>query len=51
MNERPLTKNEIFDLLKKVSIINLESEKIELSIAEGRILSKDIISPSFIALA
>ena len=44
MNERPLTKNEIFDLLKKVSIINLESEKIELLNAEGRILSCDIIS-------
>ena len=44
MNERPLTKNEIFVLLKKVSIANLESEKVELSIAEGRILSEDIIS-------
>ena len=44
MNERPLTKTEIFDLLKKVSVINLESEKVELSIAEGRILSRDIIS-------
>ena len=44
MNEQPLTKTEIFDLLKKVSVINLESEKVELSIAEGRILSRDIIS-------
>ena len=44
MNERPLTKTEIFNLLKKVLITNLESEKVELSIAEGRILSRDIIS-------
>ena len=44
MNERPLTKTEIFNLLKKISITNLESEKVELSIAEGRILSRDIIS-------
>ncbi len=44
MNEYPLTKTEIFDLLKKVSVKNLESEKVELSIAEGRILSRDIIS-------
>ena len=44
MNEKPLTKTEIFNLLKKISITNLESEKIELSMAEGRILSSDIIS-------
>ena len=44
MNKHPLTKIKIFDLLKKISITNLESEKIELSIAEGRILSTDIFS-------
>ena len=44
MNKKPLTKTEIFNLLKKISITNLESEKIEFSMAEGRILSSDIIS-------
>ena len=44
MNKHPLTKNEVINLLKKISIENLESEKIELLLAEGRILSSDIIS-------
>ena len=43
MNKLPLTKNEVFDLLKEISITDLESEKVELSIAEGRILFSDII--------
>ena len=44
MNKHPLTKNEVINLLKKISIENLESEKVELLLAEGRILSSDIIS-------
>ena len=44
MNKHPLTKNEVINLLKKISIENLESEKVELLGAEGRILSSDIIS-------
>ncbi|MDP7196972.1 MAG: molybdopterin molybdenumtransferase MoeA, partial [SAR202 cluster bacterium] len=44
MNKNPLTKNEVINLLKKISIENLESEKVELLLAEGRILSSDIIS-------
>ena len=44
MNKHPLTKNEVINLLKKISIESLESEKIELLLAEGRILSSDIIS-------
>ena len=44
MNKHPFTKTEVFNLLKKISIENLESEKVELSMAEGRILSSDIIS-------
>ena len=44
MNKQPLTKNEIFDLLKESSIIDLESEKVELSQAEGRILFSEIVS-------
>ena len=44
MNKHPLTKNEIINLLKEISIENLESEKVELSLVEGRILSSDIIS-------
>ena len=44
MNKHPLTKIQVFDLLKKISVANLGTEKIELSIAEGRILSSDIIS-------
>ena len=44
MNKHPLTKNEVINLLKKKFIENLESEKIELLLAEGRILSSDIIS-------
>jgi len=44
MNKHPLTKNEVNILLKKISIENIESEKIELLLAEGRIISSDIIS-------
>ena len=44
MNKHPLTKNEVNNLLKKISIENIESEKIELLLAEGRIISSDIIS-------
>ena len=44
MNKHPLTKNEVINLLKKISIESLESEKIELLLAEGRVLSSDIIS-------
>jgi len=44
MNKHPLTKNEVINLLKKISIKNLESEKVGLFEAEGRILSSDIIS-------
>ena len=44
MNKNPLTKNELIDLLKKISLEKLESEKVELFEAEGRILSSDIIS-------
>jgi len=44
MNKNPLSKNELIDLLKKISLEKLESEKVELFEAEGRILSSDIIS-------
>ena len=44
MNKYPLKKIEVFNLLKKISIENLDSEKVELLKAEGRILSSDIIS-------
>ena len=44
MNSEPLTKLEVFELLKTISIENLDSEKIELLNAEGRILSSNIIS-------
>ena len=44
MNKYPLTKNEIFNLLKKIPKINLETEKIELLKVQGRILSTDIVS-------
>ena len=44
MNKHPLTKNELINLLKKISLEKLESEKVELFEAEGRILSSDIIS-------
>ena len=44
MNKHPLTKNEVINLLKKISIKNLESEKVGLFEAEGRIFSSDIIS-------
>ena len=44
MNKNPLTKNELIDFLKNISLAKLESEKVELSEAEGRILSSDIIS-------
>jgi len=44
MNKHPLTKNELIDLLKSISLAKLESEKVELSEAKGRILSSDIIS-------
>ena len=44
MNKHPLTKNELINLLKKIPLEKLESEKVELSEAEGRILSSDIIS-------
>ena len=36
MNKHPLTKNEVINLLKKIFIENLESEKVELLLAEGR---------------
>ena len=44
MNNRPLKKIEVFNLLKNISIENLESEKVEISFAQGRILSSDILS-------
>ena len=44
MNSKPLTKKEIFNLLKKISLDNLKSEKINLLNSEGRILSSDIKS-------
>ena len=44
MNKHPLTKNEVINLLKTIFIENLGSEKIELLLAEGRILTSDIIS-------
>ncbi len=44
MNKHPLTKNEVINLLKTIFVENLGSEKIELLLAEGRILTSDIIS-------
>jgi len=44
MNKHPLTKNEVIDLLKQISLEKLESEKVELLDAKERILSSDIIS-------
>ena len=44
MNNRPLKKIEVFNLLKNISIENLESEKVEILFAQGRILSSDILS-------
>ena len=44
MNSKPLTKKEIFNLLKKISLDSLKSEKINLLNSEGRILSSDIKS-------
>ena len=34
MNKHPLTKNEVINLLKKISIESIESERIELLLAE-----------------
>ena len=44
MNKHPLTKNELINLLKKISLEKIDSEKVGLFEAEGRILSSDIIS-------
>ena len=44
MNRKPLTKNQIIKLLKKISIKRLKNEKIELLQSEGRILSSSISS-------
>ncbi len=44
MNKHPLTKNKLINLIKKISLEKLESEKVELFEAKGRILSSDIIS-------
>ena len=44
INKKPLTKLQIFKTLKKISILGLSSEKINLYNAYGRISSSDIIS-------
>jgi len=44
MNYRPLKKIEIINLLKNISIENLESEKVKIPFVQGRILSSDILS-------
>ncbi len=44
MNSKPLTKKEIFNLIRKISLGNLKSEKINLQNADGRILSSNIKS-------
>ena len=44
MNKKPVIKNKIFKILKKISLKNIGSEKIKLINAEGRILTYDIIS-------
>ena len=44
MNKKPLTKLQIFKLLKKISIPNLDIEKISLYSSYGRISSSDIKS-------
>lgn len=43
MNIKPLTKNQIINILKKISINNLRKEKVDLLKSEGRILSSDLI--------
>ncbi len=44
MNIKPVTKNQVIKLLKKIKFNNLKSEKISLINAKGRILSSDITS-------
>ena len=48
MNKKPIKKSTIFNLLKKIKVINLGSEKIELCNSNNRFLDKDIISYSML---
>ena len=45
MRNKPIKKNRIIQILRKINIHNLKSEKIDISKSLGRILSKDISSP------
>ena len=44
MNNKPIRKNSIFNLLKKIKKINIGSEKISLDQSVGRFLNEELIS-------